>query len=234
MNTIISRAVAIVGFSVLAMGGGVEAQTAPSPILSSVEVRTLIESSKPADHARLSAHFAALADQYAADVKRHTSMQQAYAGNSKLAGVAVSMAAHCKRLADLDRESAATLKELSTHHTTLAGGAVSEKPRGAERFEAAAGARTPTDAELTRLAASAETAADHRVLEEYFTSLAARYDREAADHAAYARSWRGMTKVPSAPTTAAHCDRVANQRREAAKEARAAAAMHKEHGATAR
>jgi ABC-type branched-subunit amino acid transport system substrate-binding protein len=92
----------------------------------------------------------------------------------------------------------------------------------------------PSDAELARLAATAETAADHRALQNYFTSVATRDEREAADHAAYAKTWRGLTKVAAYQTQAAAHDRAAEQLRAAAKEARAAAAMHGSDAAKAK
>ena len=53
------------------------AQT-PSPILNTLEVQKLVASTDPADNARLSAHFAALADRYAREATRHDAMAQAF------------------------------------------------------------------------------------------------------------------------------------------------------------
>jgi hypothetical protein len=47
-------------------------------------------------------------------------------------------------------------------------------------------------------------------------------------------SWKGATRVPTATVTAAHCDRLAIELRDAAKEAAAAAAMHEELANVAR
>jgi hypothetical protein len=88
-----------------------------------------------------------------------------------------------------------------------------------------------SETEVTEVAMAGNSAADHQRLEQHFVTLAARYDREATDHAAYAKSWRSTTKVSTAPVIAAHCDRVATERRAAAQEARAAAAMHKAEAA---
>jgi hypothetical protein len=60
---------------------GTAAAQSPSLILNTVELRKLVDSAQPADHARLSAHFAALADRYAAEARRHTAMASSYAGN---------------------------------------------------------------------------------------------------------------------------------------------------------
>ena len=224
MNTSFVRSFVLAVLGAVVVAGSLAAQNPPSGALSAAQVTQLISRGEPADHARLSAHFTALADQQAADAKRHMAMQQAYADSKK--APAVNMVGHCKLLASRSQESAASLRELAAYHSNLAGGAAVEAPR------AAAGGGAPSDAELTRLAAGATTAADHRTLETYFTTLAARYDREAADHAAYAKKWRGLSRVPAAATQAATHDRVATQRRESAAEARAAATMHKDQAAT--
>lgn len=207
---------------------------ARSATLSEAEVRQLIVRGEPLDHARLNAHFMAMADQNAADAKRHEAMGQAFAGNTKLTHLAASQREHCRQLSARNLESASTLRELAAHHAKLAAGQTSTPPRGSERLQGAEGGRIPSDAELTKLAASAETAADHRALEGYFTALAARYDRETKESAAFAASWRGMTRNPSAPALATRWDALAKQQRDAAAEARAAAAMHRDHAASAK
>lgn len=234
MKTYLVRFVVLAGLAALTPTPDLIAQNSPSALLNETEVRQLSARGEPVDHARLSTHFETMALRYAADAKRHESMGQAFSGNSKLAHIAASQREHCRQLGARNLESAALLRELAAHHTRLAAGAASNPPKGSERFEAGAGARTPTDAELTRLAATAETGADHRVLEGYFTSLAARYERESKESAAHAVSWRGMTRNPSAPAFAANWDRLARQQRESAAEARAAAAMHKEQATTAK
>ena len=203
----------------LAFAAGLLAQ-APSKPLTAAEVNQLISNGDPTAHARLSAHFTALAERQAADVKVHTAMQQAYANSGKPSGL--GMVNHCKAMVARAQESAGSLKELAAYHSKLAGGATVAS--GLAVLEPATG--RPSDAELTRLAATAETAADHRALQNYFTSVAARDEREAADHAAYAKTWRGLTKVTAHQTQAAAHDRTAEQLRAAANEARAAAAMH--------
>jgi hypothetical protein len=223
-------------FVLLAAGSNssLTAQVKSPDLLTASEVQQLVSRAEPADHARLRAHFAALADQDAAEAKRHTAMQQAYAGNTKLAHIASSMSAHCKRLADLSIESAATLRELAADHGKWAGGVASEAARASVPDPKKVATPSSSEKELIDLAAGGSSAADHRRLEQYYSTLATRYDREAADHATYAKSWRATTKVANAPAIATHCDRVAAQRREASKEARAAATMHKEHAATAK
>jgi hypothetical protein len=225
MKTIHFRLIAagVAAFLTVAAGAAV-AQTKPSAILNTLEVQDLIKRSEPADHARLGAHFAALAERYAADAKRHTSMAQGFLGNPTRRVAANSAADHCKRLVELNNQSAATLRELATHHDSLAAGKTSAVPRSAARFEGGAGASTPTEQELSALAAKANTPADHGKLQEYFVSAEKRYAAEADQHAAMAQAYRG-TRIAQA---AAHCDRLVALSRDSAKEANAAAAMHKD------
>ena len=226
MNTSFVHPFAMVALAALSFTPGLAAQTPSSGRLSAAQVTQLISRGEPADHARLSAHFAALAAQDAADAKRHTAMQQEYAGSTKI--VAVSMRAHCKELIGRSQQSAANLREVSAYHGNLAGGAKAEEPRATTQPGA------PTDADLARLAGKAETAADHRTLERYFASLATRYEQEAGDHAAYAKTWRGLTRVTGSAGQAAAHDREATLRRELAAEARAAASMHNNEAAKAK
>ena len=66
--------------------------------------------------------------------------------------------------------------------------------------------------------------ADHRALQEYFLTLAKRYTADATEHATTANTYRG-TKIAQA---AAHCDNLVRLSKDAAKEATAAAEMHKQ------
>ena len=182
--------------------------------------------SEPADHIRLATQFTAMAEQYIADAARHDVMAQAFAGNAKLAHMAATQREHCRQLAARNRQSAATLRQLAAHHATLAAGHDSEPPVGGNGFQPTIRKPVPTDAEFAKLAASAETAAEHRALEGYFTALATRYDQESKESTAYASIWRGMTRNPAASGVARLWEQLARQQREAGAEARAAAAMH--------
>lgn len=232
MRTFCVRALSVVALAALSVTPAIVAQGQSPASLSETQVQELIARGQPADHARLRAHFNELAEQSAAEAKRHASMQRSFAGNTKLAHIATSIAAHCKRLMDINQSSAATLRELATEHGKLAAGAVYEPPQGGTRPQGSAG--IPSDKELADLAANASSAADHRKLEQYFLALANRHDRDAANHLAYAKSWRATTKVSNAQTIAAHCDRLASQFRDTAKEARAAAAMHNDMASKAK
>jgi hypothetical protein len=88
-----------------------------------------------------------------------------------------------------------------------------------------------TPGQVKELTASAKTPADHLKLARHYTALAAKYDAESAEHAAIADIERkssnaSESKRPGAPGTALHCDRLADNLRVAATEARAMAADH--------
>lgn len=207
----------------LVFGAAASAQTA-SPILNVLEVRKLVASTEPGDNARLSAHFAALAENYEADARRHNAMAQAFIAAPTRRVPANIAADHCTRLATFNTQSAETLRELAAHHERLAARVPSTSPRGAARFHAGAGAPEPSEADLRALAAKASTPADHRFLQEYFLTAAKRYTADANAHVAMAQAYRG-TRIAQA---AAHCDRLVGLARDSAKEAGAAAEMHRQ------
>jgi hypothetical protein len=220
MTTFTFRTLAIGTLAILLFAGNALSQTA-APILNTLDVQKLVASSAPADHAKLSAHFTALADRYAAEARRHTTMAQSYVGNpNRSAGGGMSV--HCKRLAELNTQSATTLRALADHHKALAAGTASTAPAGGGRFQGGAGASEPTEPELKALAAKAATPADHRALQEYFLTAAKRYTADANAHTAIALSYRGSRIAQAAD----HCDRLVANARESAKEATAAADMH--------
>ena len=220
MTTFQFRRLAVGTLGILLLAGAAAAQ-ATSPILNTLEVQKLVASGEPGDHTTLSAHFTALADRYAAEARRHESMARSFVGNPNR-NTGSGMSIHCRRLAELNKESAAMLRELAAHHQKLAAGTASTPPRAGARFQAGAGAAEPTEQELNALAANATTPADHRALSEYFQAAARRYTADANTHAAVAASYRG-TKIAQAAT---HCDRIVSVSRDAAAEATAAAEMH--------
>jgi hypothetical protein len=119
--------------TLLAMAAGAAAQDSPA-LLSSLEVKQHNSNAQPADHARLRDHFSALADRYTAEADRHTTMAMALIGNPNH-GSSTSPADHCRRLAEVATNSAATVRELSAHHERLAAGMPWSCP-GTLRFEA--------------------------------------------------------------------------------------------------
>jgi hypothetical protein len=222
MRTFTIRTLAMGALTIVAVAGSAAAQSASTSILNALEVQALVASADPGDNGRLSAHFAALADHYAAEARRHTSMSQAFMGNPSR-HLATDISAHCKRLAELNTRSAVTVRELAAHHEKLAVGAPSIPPRDAAHFHGGAGAREPSNQELRTLAARARTPDDHFALEEYFLTLAKRYTATANEHATAAQSYRG-SKIAQA---AVHCDRLVARSRKLADEAIAHAAVHK-------
>jgi hypothetical protein len=208
---------------VLGIPGVTGAQQKTSPLLNNVAVRELVTRGEPADHARLGAHFTALEHRYAAEVKRHTTMAKSFGGNPNRS-IGAGMTIHCQRLAELNTQSAATLRELTAYHEKLASGAPATAPAAGARFEGGAGAPAPTDQELSVLAAKATTPADHRALDEYFATLAKRYAADAEAHTTLALTYRG-TRIAQA---AVHHERLAMLTRDEAKEATAAAEMHRQ------
>ena len=214
---------------VVAAPAVIAAQDRATGLLNTVTLRELVARGEPGDQARLSAHFAALEQRYTAQARRHTAMSKSFVGNPNR-NVGAGMTIHCQKLAELNTQSATTLRELAAYHTKLANGAPAAPPAGGERFEGGAGAPAPTDQELTALAAKASTPAEHRGLGEYFATLAKRSTGDAQNHQALAAAYRG-TKIAQA---AVHHERLASLARDEAKEATAAAEMHRQLANVAR
>jgi hypothetical protein len=210
-------AVLVLAFVVFAAPAAAQKTT----VLNKLEVQKLVGSSDPADQARVAAHFTAMADRHEAEASHHRAMAKAAVGNPSRS-ISSGMSAHCARLADLDTQAAATLRDLAAHHTKLAAGQPSIAPKGAARYQSGEGARVPTEKELTALARSAKTAADYRALQEYFQTAAKRYSAEADEHQTMAQTYRG-TRLSAA---AVNCDRLVMLARDSAKEATAAATMY--------
>lgn len=230
MTSIRFRGIAIGLFAVAAFATQAAAQAPPSSILTTLEVRQLIARGEPADQARLRDHFTALAEQYEADAKQHHAMAQVFIASPSVRVRARSSADHCTRLENLAAQSARTLRELATHHASLAAGIPSTAPKNSARFEAGEGARVvwQHDKEIHDLAADARTPADHRVIEEYFDSVEKYYNKAVNEHTAMAQAYRAVPNRRGGGDPAAHCDRLARLSREAAQEAGAAAAEHKQ------
>jgi hypothetical protein len=229
MRTVHFRSFAFAAAAFLSVAGTVAAQEKPSGLLNSLEVRQLVARAEPADNARLALHFSALADRYTAEAKRHVSMSQSFVGNPSR-NLGSGMSIHCKRLADLNTQSATTVRELASYHDKLAAGTPATPPQGGARFEGGAGAPEPSEKELNALAAKAGTPAEHRALEEYFLTLAKRYTAEANEHVTLAQTYRG-TRIAQA---AVIHDRLAGIARDSAKEATTAADLHKQLANVAR
>jgi hypothetical protein len=226
MRTICFRTV-FAGLALVALATGAAAQDRTA-LLTSIEVKELVARAQPNDHARLRDHFAAVADKYAIDARRHTETAQVLTGNPNHPP-AVSPGVHHVRLAEAATQSAAILRELSDHHGRLAAGLTSQPPANSTRFENGEGAPAPTDAQLRELSTGARTAAEHRALEEYFSDLAEKYTSDARRHDAMARGYRGHAndRSGSFAALAVHCEGLAKSSRESANAALAAAAEHR-------
>jgi len=211
----------------------VAAAQTKSPLLNTIELKKLVTSDAPADHARLHAHFVALADRYVADARRHEAMAQAYVGNRN-PGLVTTMRNHCTQLKDLATRSAAILRDVAAYHDKLAAGAPATLPAGASRFEAGEGTPGPTEKELVALATNAKAAADHKALEEYFLTEAKRHAAEADTDAALALMYRSQPSGRPHPEFASNFDRLETLERQTAAQATAAAQMHKDLAGVAR
>jgi hypothetical protein len=222
MRTIHFQASAVAALAVVGFAAIAGAQEKSTVVLNALEVRQLVARAEPADHDRLRAHFNALADEYAAEAKRHTAMSQSFVGNANR-NLGTGMSAHCKQLAALNTQSETTARELAAYHDKLASGAQATRPMDATRFHSGAGAPEPTAKDLNALAAKATTPAEHHALEEYFLTLGKRYSADASEHVRLAQTYRGTRLAPAAVFE----DRLAGLARDAAKEANEAAAMHK-------
>lgn len=222
-TTSIKPIVAACALSLLA-GGAALAQDQPTPVLNTLELRQLVDRAEPADHARLSAHFGALAERYATDAKQHERMAQASSGQAGKSSN-VGLAAHCRTLAKADHELEQGARALATFHKERAAGASVAAPANTRGLESGTGAAKPKDDELAAFAATAAKTNDHRALSDYFTTLAARYSADADSHTTMSVSYGSNSRLAG---MVPHCDRLAKAARGAAKEAQMAASMHKE------
>ena len=99
-----------------------------SDVLTAAQLKELAATAKtPADHMKLSRHFAALTVRYDVEAINHDGVAEAHrkapnASESKRPG-APDTALHCERLAQLARESAKESRALATAHERMAAGA---------------------------------------------------------------------------------------------------------------
>lgn len=173
MRTFHIGSLSIPALALLMTTRNVTAQDRAPALLNTLEVQQLVKRAEPADNGRLAARFAVLADRYAAEAMRHSSMAQNFESNpNRNLGSGMSM--QCKRLANLNNRSVTELHELATYHEKLASGVPAMMPVSEFRFERGAGAPSPTVEDLAAMAAAASSPVDHRALEEYFVTMARR------------------------------------------------------------
>ena len=137
MRTIFSRAM-LAGLALLALTTAATAQDR-SRLLTSIEVKKLVTSSRPTDQARLRDHFAALADKYTTDARRYRAIAYTMPGNPNHTP-AVPPVIRWSRAAKQADDAASVARQLSAHHGRLADGRTSQVPASGERFESGEGA----------------------------------------------------------------------------------------------
>lgn len=223
MTTMLLRRLAFAAFALLAFAAMAAAQIPSDSILNALEVRQLAAKDTVEAHGRLGAHFAALADQYAAEAKSAAAVAGTMAGNRNRRFV--SPGTGWTRFAEFNTKAAVTLRELARHHEALAFGLSSIAPAGSARFENGAGAPEPTEQELAVASAIARTPMEHAVLAEYFLATADRQTAIADRHATMAAGMRANPNTRGADP-AVHCDRIVKEARAAADKARREAAGH--------
>jgi hypothetical protein len=221
MRTIHIRVLSIATLALVAYAEIAPAQTRSSAVLNTLEVQRLVSRAQPADHVRLAAHFAALGDEFAVKARRHTAVATAFEGNPNRS-LAPGIREQAKRRAAADTETAATLRGLAEYHTALAADGTATRPPDSALFEAGAGAREPTVADLNALAVAALTEGGGGELKEYFQMLADQFNAEAERHEAMAATYRGTRMA----TAADHCERLSKASRQAAREANTTAALY--------
>ena len=206
--------------------GTVAAQTT-SGVLNTLEVQRLVAAETPAAHIALSSHYMAVAEVFAAQAARFDALARASSGNPNHP---LTAGADRKRVRQAEAAMALSesAREMAAYHQFRSLDAAAAPPADRATFDGGFAARTPTVSELRAATAAARTAADHHVLEEYYMTVNARSTTDAKAHAAMANNFRVNGQRRGSEFAAMHCDRLAKEAREAAKEASAAAAVHRQ------
>jgi hypothetical protein len=89
------------------------------------EVKALVASAKtPADHMKLSRHYAAMAEQHDAEAKEHDALAAEYTKNPQLGSTKHTMspnsAEHCKYFAEHCRKAATEMRAMAAAHEEMA------------------------------------------------------------------------------------------------------------------
>ena len=210
----------------LVTAGTLAAQTT-SGVLNTLEVQRLVAAGAPAAHVALSSHYMALAETFATQAARFDALARAPSGAPNHP---VTMGVNARHVSQAQAAMALSerAREMAAYHQFLSIGAPAPPPVDRATFDGGFAARTPTASELRAATAAARTAADHHVLEEYYMTENARSAADAKAHAAMANNFRVSGQRRGSELAAMHCDRLAKQAREAAKEAGAAAALHRQ------
>lgn len=190
-------------------------QEMPGAILNDAELRQAMSATGGPDHAKLAAHFTALADRYAADAARHREMAKGFSSNTSRAG-GPDMRGHCTALANLNVGMEKSARELAKLHADGSRAAA----KGAS--PASAAYHPPDHSKMPGMTDKAPALGDHAALAAYFGALADRYTADANTHTAMAALYRTGRMAGMED----HCLRLARDARAAAKHAREAAAQH--------
>ena len=166
----------------------------------------------------------ALADKFAADAARYDAFASVSWGNPNHP---VMVGTDTRRLRQA--EAAMVLSEdaraMAAYHQFLSMGMSAAPPTNRAMFDGGFGARALTASEVSRAIAAARTAADHFTLEEYFRMQATRSSADANEHAVMANRLRVSGQRRGSEFAVMHCERLANEARKAATQARVAAAL---------
>ena len=187
-----------------------------SPILDEGGLRQAMSATGAPDHAKLAAHYTALADRYAADSARHAEMAKGYSTNTSRAG-GPDMRGHCVALANLNAGMETSARKLAKFHRDNAGAASNPAPSGSGPM----GGQMASHGNIGE-AEKAPAPSDQAAVAAYFNRLADRYAGDARMHDAMAAMYRTGRTAGMAD----HCERLARDARAAAKHAREAAAQH--------
>jgi len=128
MKSIFLRVLGIGAVSFLALGGVARGQTTAdksSDQLTAKQVRELVATATaPADHLRLSRHFAALAAKYESDAADHRALAALYrkapTPSETKRPMAPDTAAHCDRFATLAANAATEARSMARAHEEMA------------------------------------------------------------------------------------------------------------------
>src|SRR5689334_8216494 len=170
----------------------------------------------------------ALAEMFATQAARFDALARAPSGAPNHPVVTMGVNARHVSQAQAAMALSERAREMAAYHQFLSIGAPAAPPVDRATFDGGFAARTPTASELRAATAAARTAADHHVLEEYYMTVNARSAADAKAHAAMANNFRVSGQRRGSELAAMHCDRLAKQAREAAKDASAAAALHRQ------
>jgi hypothetical protein len=195
-------------------------------LLNTFEVQQLVAADTPDAHAILAKHFIALTAAYKADAARYAALANTHIGNPNHSA-GVDVAYRWRRQAEEATANANLARAVAAYHQILSIGGVASPPAGIAAFDGGKGAPAPTLAQLNELGRSARTSAEHRVLAEYYLTIARNETSKANAYAAMAE----LSRVGGSRNwvvTAACSERLARRAREIARQANAAVELQRQ------